>query len=412
MVEGMTNLFSQPEVSYRRFGKKTHRTKKLLQRQRVSTPQPLHSKGPTLTLGHAHAMHCCLGRGIRGEQEVAPSASKGSPQTGIPPCAIAMGSLPLALSGEYPAFTSNPCCAMNCLRLVSLSTIVLLLSGLWACQPSGTSSEPPSLSEAETLAWVEAKVDSALARHTFVASNGLQMPYRLFEPRALDTALPLLVFLHGRGDRGTDNRAAMYSPWGLFTGSQSLLAPNMQHAFPCYVLVPQCSDKTVNEEWAKWEGNTPETPFQGLGKDGSYVQAESPSASGAALLELIDSTLVHHPIDPDRVYLMGVSMGGFGTWEYTSRRPGLFAAAVPMAGFSDPQQVDRIAHIPFWIFHGAADEANPVEGSRTMYRLLQEAGAEVRYTEYPDAEHVPAFHRAFEEAELIPWLFSKRKSTP
>ena len=74
-------------------------------------------------------------------------------------------------------------------------------------------------------------------------------------------------------------------------------------------------------------------------------------------------------------YLIGLSMGGFGTWEFTARRPDLFAAAVPMAGFSDPRQVNKIRHIPFWIFHGDRDEANPVEGSGTMYQLLKKTGA-------------------------------------
>jgi len=293
-----------------------------------------------------------------------------------------------------------------------ISLIIAL--GVFACgdntnAPSATS-KSSTLSQEETLKWVEANVDDVLVKHTYMARNGLALPYRLYSPEAnTNGKLPLVIFLHGRGDRGIDNGKRMFGNVGLFMNDQSLVAPNMQKDFPCYVLVPQCSDKTINEEWAKWEGNTPETPFKGLGKDGSYVMSEEPSESGAATLDLIDSIVNALNVDAERVYLIGLSMGGFGTWEYTARRPDLFAAAVPMAGFSDPTQVDKIKHIPFWIFHGGADESNPVDGSRNMYRILKAAQADVKYTEYEGAGHGESFKMAFSEPDLIPWMFSKRK---
>ena len=134
-----------------------------------------------------------------------------------------------------------------------------------------------------------------------------------------------------------------------------------------------------------------------------------PSESGEAALELIDSIIHNSSIDVDRIYLIGVSMGGFGTWEFTARRPELFAAAVPMAGFSDPAQIDKIKDIPFWIFHGNADKSNPVEGSRKMSKLLEQAGSQVKYSEYDGAGHGESFRKAFDEPQLIPWIFSKRR---
>ncbi len=266
------------------------------------------------------------------------------------------------------------------------------------------------LSNEETLAWVSNNIDSVLVKHTFEASNGMEMPYRLFSPENLsEEKIPLVIFLHGRGDRGTDNGTQIYDGAGLFMNELSLVAPNMQTDYPCYVLVPQCSDKTINEEWAKWVGNTPETPFEGLGEDGSYVMNETPSESGVAALELIDKTIADLNINVDRVYLVGLSMGGFGTWEYTSRRPELFAAAVPMAGFSDPDQLEKIKHIPYWVFHGNIDKYNPVEGSRTMYKLLTEVGADVTYTEYDNTNHGDTFKKGFSNPDLIPWLFSKTR---
>ncbi|MEO7412242.1 MAG: prolyl oligopeptidase family serine peptidase, partial [Opitutaceae bacterium] len=277
---------------------------------------------------------------------------------------------------------------------------------------SGEGMETPGarLTDAELDAWVEKNVDTVLQKRTFVASNGLALPYRLFIPPAYSAKVkyPILIYLHGRGQRGTENGRRVYGG-GLFLGRRSIVSPVMQQTFPAIIIVPQCSDKTQNEEWAKWVGNAPATPFQGLGKDGSYVLAPEPSDSGKAVLELIEATLRDYSVDPRRVYLTGISMGGFGTWEYVSRRPELFAAAVPMAGYSDPRQIDRFAKIPFWIFHGGADESNPVQGSRTMYALLQKAAADVRYTEYPNTRHSPTFSKAWTEADLLPWIFSQRR---
>lgn len=296
------------------------------------------------------------------------------------------------------------------MRIIFLLGVYLWLTACSEPQQSEKMKEFKPLSAEETLSWVEKNIDSVLVKKEYQAPNGLKMPYRLFSPELSEKGMPLVVFLHGRGDRGIDNDRKVFKNVGLFMNDQSLVAPNMQHEFPCYVVAPQCSDKTINEEWAKWVGNSPETPFKGLGKDGSYQMSPQPSESGAAALSLIDHLIDSLKIDPSRVYLIGLSMGGFGTWEFTARRPDLFAAAVPMAGFSDPAQIEKIKHIPFWIFHGDADQSNPVEGSRTMYQLLKKAGSDVKYTEYEGAGHGPSFKLAFAEPNLIPWMFSKRKS--
>mgnify|MGYP000500819686 CR=1 FL=1 len=262
--------------------------------------------------------------------------------------------------------------------------------------------------QTETLA--PEKIDSLLVKNTFKASNGLEMPYRLFSPEnSSDQQKPLVIFLHGRGDRGTDNGSQTYHEAGMITNPNSLLTNEMQATYPCFILVPQCSDKIENEEWAKWVGNSPETPFKGLGKNGSYTMNPFPSASGEAALELIEEVIKDNNINTNRIYIIGVSMGGFGTWEFVARKPQLFAAAVPMAGYSDHSQIENIKHISFWIFHGSIDKWNPVEGSRNMYKLLSEKNADVRYTEYENTQHGEAFQKAFKEEELIPWIFSKSK---
>ncbi len=255
-------------------------------------------------------------------------------------------------------------------------------------------------------------VDTIMEPQVFRASNGMEMPYRMFQPiNAEGKSLPLLVYLHGRGERGSDNNPKIILNTPLFTGEHSIISEKMQTDYPCYVLVPQCSDKTINEEWARWVGNTPETPFEGLNQEqGSYVMSDYASDSGAAALELIESILHEFPIDSDRVYLTGISMGGFGTWEFAGRRPDLFAAAAPMAGYSDPATLSKIAAIPFWIFHGEIDKWNPVQGSRNMAALLRKIGAEVKYTEYANTGHGETFQKAWNQNQVIPWLFSHRRT--
>jgi sugar lactone lactonase YvrE/predicted esterase len=253
-------------------------------------------------------------------------------------------------------------------------------------------------------------IDMLLEKKVFSASNGMQMPYRFFAPKSSEKdKKPLVIFLHGRGDRGTDNGSNIYREAGILTRSDGLFSEENLEKYASYILVPQCSDKTENEEWAKWIGNSEETPFKGLTEQGSYQMNPTPSLSGEAALELIEKTIQTHHIDPERVYILGVSMGGFGVWEFTARRPDLFAAAVPMAGYSDASQLEKLKNIPYWIFHGAKDPWNPVEGSRNMHEALSKAGADVTYTEFENLEHGDAFQQAFANPNLISWLFSKRK---
>src|SRR5207244_7702516 len=113
-------------------------------------------------------------------------------------------------------------------------------------------------------------------------------------------------------------------------------------------------------------------------------------------------------IDPKRLYITGLSMGGYGTWDLISRHPELFAAAAPICGGGDEDQAEKIAKLPIWIFHGAKDQAVPVERSRNMVTALKKAGGEPKYTEYPDVGH-DSWVRAYKDPELFAWLFAQKK---
>jgi pimeloyl-ACP methyl ester carboxylesterase len=263
----------------------------------------------------------------------------------------------------------------------------------------------------EQQAWLDGNLDGVMEARSFVAADGHVLPYRLYTPAFYDpqARYPVLVYLHGRGQRGSDNPPDLYSSQ-LFHGPSSIVAPNAQADFPSFVVVPQCSDQPTHHEWAHWVGNSEDMPFAGLGADGSYVQHADPWPSAQAVRELVDALQGELSLEADRIYLTGESMGGFGTWEFTTRWPDVFVSGVPMAGFSDRTKVGLILDIPFWVFHGDADTSNPVEGSRAMVEAINAAGGSARYTEYPGTGHGETFNRAWtEEPELQPWIYSQRR---
>jgi predicted peptidase len=126
----------------------------------------------------------------------------------------------------------------------------------------------------------------------------------------------------------------------------------------------------------------------------------------AMVIELIAKIEKEFPIDRSRIYVTGLSMGGYGTWDLIARFPHRFAAAVPVCGGGDPETASQIKHIPLWAFHGALDNVVPPGQSRVMVRALQDAGGTPGYTEYPDVKH-DSWVYAFREPHLLPWLFNQ-----
>jgi len=205
------------------------------------------------------------------------------------------------------------------------------------------------------------------------------VPYRLFVPPAYDKTqkYPLILWLHGAGGIGVDNRKQFSS--GNRTGTHIWTRPEIQSKHPAFVVVPQCPDSL-----RCWGSHLP------------------------AVLEILEVLRSEFSIDSQRIYVAGQSMGGFGTWDMISLKPDLFAAAIPLCGGGNTASAASIVNIPIWAFHGAADTNVPVTESRRMISAVQQAGGHPRYTEYKGVGH-NVWDRAFKEPDLVEWLFAQHK---
>lgn len=229
-----------------------------------------------------------------------------------------------------------------------------------------------------------------------IQSDPLQ--YRLYVPASYDPAqsYPLLVYLNGAGSRGTDNKKQL-------DNLAPLINPLIDNEeYPCLIAVPQLpGDKQwVNTSWS----------------EGSYSQENvEESDSMKMLMGMIADLQKTYSVDAGRLYLMGQSFGGYGTWDAVTRYPDKFAAAIPMCGAGDPSKASLIKDMPLMVLHGDADGSVPVAGSRDMVAALKEVGSCVTYFEYKEMDHYVQ-RRLFEQPELwIPWLFSQERggeSTP
>ena len=195
--------------------------------------------------------------------------------------------------------------------------------------------------------------------------------YLLFLPEGYGEAegpWPLVLFLHGAGERGDDlDQVAVHGPPRRVRGGES---------FPFVLVAPQCPEGT----W--WQTNT--------------------------LTALLDEVIDACDVDEDRVYLTGLSMGGFGTWALAVAQPDRFAAIAPLCGGYEPYMARQIAHVPAWVIHGAQDPVVPPGRSEQMVEALRAAGAEPKLTIYPDADH-DCWTRTYEDPAFYEWLLAQRR---
>ncbi|MBI3967218.1 MAG: dienelactone hydrolase family protein [Chloroflexi bacterium] len=210
--------------------------------------------------------------------------------------------------------------------------------------------------------------------------SGRRYPYTVYLPPghsgvSSDAAWPVILFLHGAGELGDDGRRQIQvglGPWLC----------RYPERYPAIAVLPQCPSKR------RWDGDMLDVALQAL-----------------------DEAVHAYGGDPDRLYLTGVSMGGFGTFRLASLRPDRFAAAIPICGGGNPTMIAAaLSDVPMWVFHGAVDDIVPVERSRQMVAAIKSAGGNrLRYTELPGVAH-NSWDAAYADPELPNWLLSQRLS--
>ena len=221
------------------------------------------------------------------------------------------------------------------------------------------------------------------------------MPYRLFIPQNYDPqqSYPLVLFMHGAGERGEDN----VKPLEASSGAQLWARPENQAKYPCFIVVPQCR---AGKQWV-------DVPT--FRTDRYSIDELPASMEMQAVVDLLDALQEEFNIDASKLYVTGYSMGGYATWDLILRHPHLFAAAIPICGSGDPTKAPLIGHLPLRIFHGADDTTVPPDGSRNMVNAINALGKSDReadyYTEYPQTGH-GSWEKAYAEENLVDWLFN------
>jgi predicted peptidase len=224
-------------------------------------------------------------------------------------------------------------------------------------------------------------------------SGGAKLKYRLLTPKGFkageEQKYPLVLFLHGAGERGDDNRVQLIHGMGDFASDE------VMEKHPAFVVAPQCpkDQRWVDVDWGAESHTMPEQPSQPM----------------RLTLELIESLRKEFPIDENRLYITGLSMGGYGTWDALQRRPELWAAAIPICGGGDPSGAKVMKDIPIWVFHGDQDGAVKVKRSRDMVEALKAEGGNPKYTEYPGVGH-DSWTATYRNPEVHAWLFEQSKA--
>ena len=181
---------------------------------------------------------------------------------------------------------------------------------------------------------------------------------------------PLILFLHGAGERGDDlKKVKVHGPPKMVESRKD---------FPFILVSPQCPE----DDW--WTEKV------------------------EVLINLVDDIAARYKVDKKRIYLTGLSMGGYGTWALTSAYPERFAAIAPICGGGSRIMSLRLKDIPIWVFHGAKDPVVPLEESEEMVNAIRKRGGDVKFTIYPDAGH-DSWTESYNNQELYDWFLEHRK---
>lgn len=231
----------------------------------------------------------------------------------------------------------------------------------------------------------------------FVFAEGKVLPYRIMYPENYDRSkkYPLILVLHGAGERGKDNVKQ------LVHGSKLFAADSNRKNFAAIIVFPQCPEESF---WAVIKAERTTQPNK---IDFDYTA--EPNWPLVAANELVKKLVKEEAVNKKRVYITGLSMGGMGTFESVYRYPKLYAAALPICGGGDTLHYDkRVTKTAFWVFHGAADAVVNVKLSQQMNDKLKALGAAVKYSEYPGVNH-NSWDNAFTEPDYMSWMFAQKR---
>jgi predicted peptidase len=258
----------------------------------------------------------------------------------------------------------------NRIPMKRLAGLAALMACAWIPASEARAADPKDIFEARVFEGVE----------------GAKLNYRLMKPAEYDAKrkYPLVLFLHGAGERGDDNVAQLIHGMADFSSDEN------RKKYPCFVVAPQCP---ANRSWGGFR---------------RAANAEDKLEPGKLLVPLIDALKKEFSVDADRLYVTGLSMGGFGTWELIGHHPDVFAAAAPICGGGDEKFAERLVKLPIWAFHGAKDTVVKPEGSRTMIDAIRKAGGKPLYTEYEDVGH-DSWVRAYHDPKLMEWMFAQKR---
>ena len=239
---------------------------------------------------------------------------------------------------------------------------------------------------------VFANADVSEFEYAKFTKGGHFLNYRIFKPAGFsnDKSYALILTLHGSSLRGSDNKAQLKEN----RGPQELQSYIKRNKLNAIVISPQCP---AGERWV-------ETPWYGE----SHTMPDKPNLTMSLTVAMMKSLSESLPIDKKRIYVTGLSLGGFGCWDIIQREAGFFAAAIPICGGGDTAQANNLKDLPIWIFHGDSDNIVKTKRSRDMYKALKEVDANVKYTEYPNTGH-DSFTPTYNNDKVFDWLFQQVK---
>lgn len=241
--------------------------------------------------------------------------------------------------------------------------------------------------------------DLSQFKKQWIIQDGDTLPYRILLPEGYDSSryYPLVLFLHGRGESGSDNEKQ------LTHGAKLFVADSFRKKYPSIVVFPQCP---ANNYWSNVQAVTEGSK---KGKRTFYfVPGGEPTRAMRSVMGLMENLQARFRINQQQVYVMGLSMGGMGTFELVRRMPGTFAAAIPICGGANPATASTLKGTSWWIFHGGKDDVVLPINSIQMVEALRKLKVKLKFTLFPEANH-NSWDPAFAEPELMKWLFSQRK---